>query len=141
MGDYPMGGMVVGNNDVSRVDLWDTQYDDNIYVPSGANNLDLEGLMLARNVAGTKLVPYVAAQHGTDSTGEPIAVLGANVQADGSPSDVNLRAIVDGHVREVKLHTILAPTVAITIDDKDRLRRYGGIVALSSTELSKLDNQ
>ncbi len=139
MGDYPLGGMTVGNNDVNRVDLWDTVYDDAIYTPSAAAALDLEGMLLARNVAGTKLVPYVAAA--VDVTAEPIAVLGANVQADGTPSDVELQAIIGGHVRAVKCHTLLAPTVALTIVDKDRLRHFGGITALESTELSKLDNQ
>ena len=138
MGDYPLGGMTVTNNDLGSVDIADTTYDDAIYTPSAAAALDLEGLILARNVAGTKLVPYVAAA--IDSTAVPVAVLGSDVQADGVPSDVNLRAIFAGKVREGKLHTALAPTAGITIVDADRLRQTG-IIPLSSLDLSKLDNQ
>lgn len=139
MADYPLGGMDRAENVVDSVSLFDTVFSEFTYVPPVADALDLAGLILARNIAGDKLVPYVAAQFGVDLTGTPVAVLGSNVQADAGPADVELRAIVSGQVRRPKLHTAAAPTTAITELDADRLRD-SGIIPLTTTELSKLDN-
>lgn len=139
MSDYPLGGLVATDNELGAVDLFGTVYDDFIYTPTASDALDAEGLILASNVAGTKLVAYVAAQFGVDLTGTPVAVLGSNVQADVTPSDVNLRAIVSGQVRSPKLHTAAAPTTAITEVDKNRLRDTG-IIPLFTRDLSIHDN-
>lgn len=139
---YPLGGLIRQETDLGSVELpggGGVTYGTGVYTPTGANALDLKGLVLARAVAGTKLVAYVAAQFGTDSTGTPIAILGDDVQADGTPSDVDLNYIANGNVRKPILHTAAAPTSLLTIADIDRLQTEGLIVQ-DTQELQKFDN-
>ncbi len=139
MADLPLGGMGVANADLGRVDLFDTVYGPAVYAPSAADALDPAGLILARNSTNDKLVPYVAA--GADGVGTPVAVLGDAVQADSTPNDFNLQAIMTGRVRLARL-VVLASGVpgTVTVLVQDQLKDQG-IFALDSFDLSKLDNQ
>ncbi len=136
---YPQGGMTVTNNDVSEVSIFATVFDAFIYVPPLAATLYQKGLLLAWNVAQTKLVPYVKAA--VDLTNTPVAVLGSDVLSDAGPADVNLRAIIAGQVDASMTHTLLlGPGVALTILDKQRLRDVG-ILPLDVQQLALQDNQ
>lgn len=138
MPQYPLVGLgAITNEDTDVVELFGVIYFAFTFDPLVNDSLHLAGEILARNVAGTALVPYVAAA--VDSTGVPVAVLGSDAQADGSATDIELRAIVSGQVRQEKLHTVLAPTVAITPVDADRLRSTG-IVPQVTKQLANVDN-
>lgn len=139
--DYPLGGPIVQTDtDFGSVELFGVEYSGpEVFTPTAGDHTDLAGLVLARNVAGTKLVAYVAAQFGVDETGTPVAVLGSNVVDVGGPTDQNIRVIALGQVRLERLHTAAAPTAAITIADRDRLKA-AGILARATTALDFFDN-
>lgn len=134
---YPLGGIEIENNDPTSVDLFDTIYKAGIFDPTAADTLYLKGMVLARDVAGAKWVPYVAAA--VDATAVPLAVLGDDVLSDAGPADVNLRAIVSGQVNANLTHTLLAPTAALTVVDEDRLQS-AGIIVQPVLELHNVDN-
>ncbi len=137
----PQGGMVVTNNDIGDVNLFDTAFDDAIYIPQVADATDEAGNLLGRVTASGKLVLYTAAATYGVGSGVPVGVLHTAVLADAGPADENLRYIVSGKVREDELRIDGgAKGVGITEAIKDLLRDFG-IVPLSATELSKLDNQ
>ena len=138
MGSYPLGGMAVQDNDVGAIPILNAIYDEFIYVPPVADATSKAGLMLALNIALTKLVPYVAGA--VDATAVPVAVLTSDVIADAGPADIELSALVGGQVSAGIVHTALAPTAQITIEDRARLRQTG-IVPLKVLDLSLLDNQ
>lgn len=140
MSSYPLGGIVIQNNDTNKVELFNNVFDTETFLSTGdAPQVDLAGLILARNVAGTNLVAYVAAQAGVDATGTPVAVLGSDVNAAATAAVEDIRVIVSGSIREPLVHTALAPTVAITNNDKDRLRSTG-LIPLAARELANFDN-
>jgi hypothetical protein len=137
----PQGGMLVTNNDIGDVNLFDTVFDDAVYVPTAADALDLAGTILGRITASGKLAPYTAAFTYGAGTEVPIGVLHTDVQATSGPADENIRFIVSGRVREDELRIDSgAKGTGITEPIKDLLRDFG-IVPLSAVELSKLDNQ
>jgi len=134
--DYPLGGMTVTNNSIGSVDLFDTVYDSGTYIPTAASALDAAGLLLGRVTASGKITPSdVGASDGSEVI---IGVLASAVQADGTPSDVEIRFIVGGKVREDQLSRVGAGGVTEAV--KDQLRDFG-IVPLGTLDVSKLDNQ
>lgn len=139
MGDYPLGGLVRQENDSGSVDIFGTVYGPGVLIPSAADVLHSAGMILARdNVGGVKLVPYVSAA--VDKTGIPVGILGSNVQADGTPSDVDLNYIQKGEVRLEKLHTLAGGVgVAIVELDIDALQQ-AGMLPRSAFELQQFDN-
>ena len=139
MADYPLGGLVQTDTDFGSVELFGAEFTTEVFTATATDHTDLAGLILARNAAGTKLVAYVAAQFGVDETGTPVAVLGSNVVQVGAAADHNIRVISLGQVKLGRLHTAAAPSTAITIADRDRLKA-AGILARPTTELDKFDN-
>ncbi len=136
---YPQGGMTVTNNDVSAVAVFDVEFDQFIFEPPTASITYVKGMLLAWNLAHTKLQEYIAAAG--DLTGVPVAVLGSDVVADSGPSDVNLSAIVFGQVDASFTHTLLAGAgVALSLTDKQRLRDVG-IRPYDVQQLALQDNQ
>ena len=137
----PQGGMVVTNNDIGDVNLFETVFDDGIYIPQVASATDEPGNILGRVTASAKLVLYTAAATYGVGSGVPVGVLHTAVVATSGPADENIRYIVSGQVREDELRIDgAAKGAGITEAVKDLLRDFG-IVPLSAVELSKLDNQ
>ncbi len=136
----PQGGMLVTNQDIGTVKRFGLQFDDGVFDPVAAATLYAEGTILGRVTADSKLRPYTgAATHGA-GTNTPVGVLGTSLTSDGTPSDENIRYIVAGGVKEEALIIDGAdPGVGVTEAIKDLLRDMG-IVPLSSTDLSQLDN-
>lgn len=147
MSSYPLGGLGIQNNDVGAVELFDTVFDNlGSFVPTTSDRLYPKGTVLARlTESSATLTPYIFAaitgltDPSVNATMYPVAVLGSDVQATGVVA-VPLRVIVSGQVRESKLTQDGAPPTVLTDVDIDRLRQTG-IIALTSLELSKLDNQ
>ncbi len=136
----PQGGMLIQFNNIATPKLWDLLFDDAVFAPPTADGTDLEGTILGRVTADSKLVPFTgAATHGAGSD-IPVGVLGTEIVANAVPDDENIRYIVSGAVREDQL--IIDGGVAgagITEALKDQLRNVG-ITPLSATDISLPDN-
>jgi len=151
---YPLGGIGVQVSDFGSVDLFGTEYGPGNFVPTvgafPATGLDgvtaPAGLLLARAVAGVTLVPFVAAQIGTDETGIPVAILGSDVINPDPAVALDLRAIFTGQVKIEKLtHFLPATGFALvsafaTPEVIYDLLRSTGIFARATTDLAVLDN-
>lgn len=133
-----MSNLEITNNITNDVVIWEPVFEDDLITFGGAGTL-LAGTILARDSVSLKLVPFVKGGS-TNENGIPKAVLRGALTATGA-GDLPARPIVGGKLRASKL-VIDADGDASNVDAKvlDQLRDYS-IIALSTTELSQLDNQ
>ncbi len=135
MADYPLGGLVQTDTDFGSVALFGVEFQTEVYTPSASDALDPAGLILGRITTTNKLVPYV--KGGSLGAEVPVAILAAAVQADVTPSDVNIRVIRSGQVRLDKISTLAVDTIDGV--ERDKLQQVG-ILARLVTVIDKFDN-
>ena len=130
-----MSNLEITNNDVQGIVIWEPVYDDEILVSAAAATYKA-GTILGRITADGNLTAYVPGE--TDGSGVPVAVLCCEEVLEAGVTKP-VRPILAGRVRrkDMVVHDTTDP---ITKAAADALRDYG-IVPLSTTELSELDNQ
>ena len=135
---YPLGGMAVQNNDIGSAVIFGAVFDDAVFLGLAVSTTYPAGTVLGRVTASGKLSPSdVGAVDGTET---PVAMLATDVITAAVLVDINIRVLIEGQVRLSKLIIAPATVGVVTAAQKDQLRDFG-IVALQTTELSKLDNQ
>ena len=133
-----MANIEITNNSARSVVIWEPIFKDDIVTFGGAGTL-LAGTILARDSVSLKLIPFVKGGS-TNGNGIPKAVILDDLTAAGA-GDLPARPIVGGRLRSGDL-VIDADGDASNVDAAvlDQLRDYN-ITALSTTQLSELDNQ
>ena len=130
-----MVNIEITNNSTRGIVVWEPVFDDETFTAAGAETY-VAGTVLGRLTADSKLVPY--ASGGAGGAEIPVAVLLDDLEADAA-GDIPIRPILSGQVRANDLieHGVGAITSKLVFD---QLRDYS-IIALSTTQLSELDNQ
>jgi hypothetical protein len=130
--------ITITNVDLGSVQLGGGVSRDEVFTAGGAATY-VEGLILARNTASGKLVPWESG--GTGGNEVPKAILTYDVTTAGA-GDVQIRALVSGEVNKDRLLEWDGGTpTAANIDDVvlDQLRDYG-LVPVDTAQLARVDN-
>jgi hypothetical protein len=134
-----MSNITITNNDLGSVILKNAEHRDYI-LDALAAKVYPEGTILALNVAGDKLIPYVKGG-AVPGAGKAAYVMTYDVDATAATGDYPLRAMISGCVRKERL-IIDADGDASNIDDGViDLLKDNGIDAIDVQELNILDNQ
>jgi len=133
-----MPNIVINNNATAGVVVSNPVFEPEVLTFAGAD-VWVAGTILARDSISLKLVLFVKGGV-TNENGIPKAVLTQPAEAAGA-GDQNCMVLIGGQVRKSKL-IIDADGSGVNVDKAvtDALRDYG-IEPLSTTQLSKLDNQ
>lgn len=129
-----MANVEITNNDVDGIPVWEPTYEDDTLAATGAVTY-AAGTVLGRLTATGNLTAYESGN--ADGSEIPVAWLPNEVEFTGAGT-TPIRAGISGKVRRSRL--IAHGVGALTQAEVDALRDYS-IVALSTTELSELDNQ
>jgi hypothetical protein len=130
-----MSNITITNIDLGSVELRDGEFEDGLLTFGGAGTV-VEGTILARNVAGDKLVPYV--KDAVDATGIPVAVMQYEVEAAGA-GDVSVKPLIKGVVKTERLIISSGGDQIVDAGVQDALRDFS-IVCLSTEQLANIDN-
>lgn len=133
-----MSNVIVTNNKVNSLVVWEPVFSDELITFTGAATL-LPGTILARDTATLKLVPFEKGGT-TNGNGIPNSVLLNELTATGA-GDLPERPIIEGRLRAALL-VIDADGDASNVDATvlDQLRTYG-IIGQDVAQLDKFDNQ
>lgn len=129
-----MANIEITNNSTKTVVIWDPVHEDDTLLAAGAVTY-AAGTVLGRITASGFLTHY--ASGAADGSQVPVAVL-HNEQVFTGAGNRPFRPIIGGRLRRGEM--VAHGVGAITVAEADQLRDYG-IVTLSTTELSELDNQ
>ena len=128
-----MSNLTITNNATRSLVIWDPVYDDDTIIDAGGETYPA-GTLLGRLTASSKLTKYESGN--ADGSEIPVAVLQDELVLVAA-TDTAVRPIIGGRVRRGDL---LHDGSAITQLEADALRDFG-IVPLTTTQLSELDNQ
>tara|TARA_R110002153_G_C13332612_1_gene498617 strand:- start:34078 stop:34467 length:390 start_codon:yes stop_codon:yes gene_type:complete len=129
-----MANLEITNNDVTGVVVWEPVFENETLLDAGGATY-AAGTLLGRITASGKLTAYVVGA--VDGSEVPVAVLRDELVLVAA-TDTACRPIIAGRVRIADL--VAHGVGAITIAESDALRDYG-IIPLTTTQLSELDNQ
>jgi len=130
-----MANIEITNNNTGSVGVLNLQYQDEIITMTAPVTL-AAGTLLGRITTGGKMTAYTSGA--TDGSEVAAMVLQDDLEFTGTGSvDIPCRPIVAGTVNRDKL--VAHGVGAITVPESEMLRDYG-IVSLTATELTQLDN-
>ncbi len=129
-----MTNLTITNNATSGISIWNTVFEDDTLVATGAVTW-LKGTLLGRITASGKLTAYESGN--ADGSEIPIAILFEEVVFAGA-GDLADRVLISGRVRRADL--VAFGVGALTQPEVDALRDFT-MVALKTTQLAELDNQ
>lgn len=124
----------ITNNSTRGVVVWEPVFEDETLTSAAAQTFPA-GTLLGRITADDKMTAYTSGA--VDGSEVPVAVL-RDEAVFAAAGDIACRPIVAGRLRRNDL--VAFGVGAITDAESDALRDYG-IVPLSTTQLSELDNQ